>query len=80
MLHTKLSGNRPAGSGEEDFQRVFTIYRRDGTRIVQSLYFLNPNFKPLAIFCSGTAWFVWDQVRNPQDQFSQNEAHIKDVD
>ena len=28
MLHTKLSGNRPAGSG--DFLRVFTIYGRGG--------------------------------------------------
>ena len=30
MLHTKFRGNRPAGSGEEDFLRVFTIYRRGG--------------------------------------------------
>ena len=30
MLHTKLSGNRPAGSGEEMFLRVFTIYGRGG--------------------------------------------------
>ena len=29
MLHTKLRGNRPAGSGE-DFLRVFTIYGRGG--------------------------------------------------
>ena len=26
MLHTKFRGNRPAGSGEEDFLKVFTIY------------------------------------------------------
>ena len=26
MLHTKFRGNRPAGSGEEDFKRVFTIH------------------------------------------------------
>ena len=26
MLHTKFRGNRPAGSGEEAFQRGFTIY------------------------------------------------------
>ena len=25
MLHTKFRGNRPAGSGEEYFYRVFTI-------------------------------------------------------
>ena len=30
MLHTKFCGNRPAGSGEEDFSRVFTIYGRGG--------------------------------------------------
>ena len=30
MLHTKLRGNRSAGSGEEDFCRVFTIYGRVG--------------------------------------------------
>ena len=28
MLHTRFRGNRPAGSGEEDFRRVFTIYGR----------------------------------------------------
>ena len=26
MLHTKFRGNRPIGSGEEDFRPVFTIY------------------------------------------------------
>ena len=26
MLHTKFRENRTAGSGEEDFRRVFTIY------------------------------------------------------
>ena len=30
MLHTKVRENRPAGSGEEDFRRVFTIYGRGG--------------------------------------------------
>ena len=28
MLQTKFSGNRPTGSGEEDFGEVFTIYGR----------------------------------------------------
>ena len=28
MLHTKFRENRPVGSGEEDFWRVFTIYGR----------------------------------------------------
>ena len=30
MLHAKFRGNRPAGSREEDFWRVFTIYGRGG--------------------------------------------------
>ena len=30
MLHTKFRGNRPTGSGEEDFLVVFTIYGRGG--------------------------------------------------
>ena len=30
MLHTKFHGNRPNGSGEEDFLRIFTIYGRGG--------------------------------------------------
>ena len=29
-LHTKFRGNRPAGSGGEDFLRVFTIYGHGG--------------------------------------------------
>ena len=29
MLHTKFRGNRPSGSGEEDF-KGFTIYERGG--------------------------------------------------
>ena len=41
MLHTKFRGNRPAGSREEDFKRVFTIYGHGGhlghvTRIMSS--------------------------------------------
>ena len=30
MLHTKFRGNRPAGSGEKDFFKVFTIYGHGG--------------------------------------------------
>ena len=30
MLHTKIGGNLPAGSVEEDFSRVFTIYGHGG--------------------------------------------------
>ena len=36
------------------------------------------NFKPLAIFCSCTALFVWDQVKKntPEDRFSRNGAQL----
>ena len=30
MLHTKFRGNRPAGSTQEDFRRIFNIYGRVG--------------------------------------------------
>ena len=30
MLNTKFGGNRPAGSIEEDFRSIFTIYERVG--------------------------------------------------
>ena len=30
MLHTKFRGNRPTGSGQENFRVVFTIYGRGG--------------------------------------------------
>ena len=62
----QLRGNR------ETDQRLYFF----ATKIVRSLYFLNPNFKPLAIFCSCTAWFVSDLVGNPEDRFSHNEAYF----
>ena len=46
------------------------------TRIVQSLFFLNPKFQAsshlvqfYSLVCVGTG-------RNPEDRFSQNEAHF----
>ena len=30
MLHNKFQGDRPFGSGEEDFFKVFTIYGHGG--------------------------------------------------
>ena len=48
MLHTKFRGNQPAGSTEEDFRRIFTIYGRVGnlghvTSIMLSdFHFLKP--------------------------------------
>ena len=38
-----------------------------------SLFFLNPKFKPLAIFC-GCTEFVSDLVGNPEDRFSCDKA------
>ena len=34
------------------------------------------SFKPLAIFCGCTAWFVSDLVGKPEDRFSRDVAHI----
>ena len=45
-------------------------------RIVQFLFYLITNFKPPAIFCHCAARFVSDLVGNPEDRFSQNEAHL----
>ena len=44
------------------------------TQIVKSLYFLNPNFKPLAIFCGCTDWVVADLVGKLEDRFSCDKA------
>ena len=45
MLHTKFRGNRPDGSGEEDFLRVFTIYGRGGhVGCVTSIMSINFHF------------------------------------
>ena len=43
MLHTKFRGNRPAGSGEEDFLRVFTIYG-DGGHLGQVTIIMSSDF------------------------------------
>ena len=34
------------------------------------------SFKPVAITCCCTAWFVSDLVGKLEDRFSHNEAHI----
>ena len=47
------------------------------TQIVQSLYFYNQNFKPLAILFGCTAPFVSDLVGNPEDRFSHDAAHVE---
>ena len=51
MLHTKYRENRPAGSGEKDFCRVFTIYGRCGhlghvTQMQRTNFFPPPKEAP----------------------------------
>ena len=46
------------------------------TWIVQYLYFLNTNFKPLAISSSCQAQLVSDLVGNPEDRFSDVAAQL----
>ena len=44
--------------------------------LIQFFYFLNPNSKPLVIFCGCTAQFVSDLVENTEDRFSHDAAQI----
>ena len=49
------------------------------SRITEStipFLFLIQNFQPLAIFCACMARFVSYLVRNPEDRFSHDTAHI----
>ena len=64
----QLRGNREAD------QRLCFRYT-DSTIPLQCTSYIR-NFKPPAIFCGCTARFVWDQVGNPEDRFSHNEAHL----
>ena len=43
MLHTKFHRNWPAGSGEEDFLRLFTIYGR-GSHLGHVTSIMSSNF------------------------------------
>ena len=71
MLHTKFRGNWPAGSGEEDFKRVFTIYGHGGhlghvTSIMSSYFhFLEKKF--LKGFYNIWAW---------RPSWSCNQHHV----
>ena len=48
MLHTKFRGNQPAGSEEEDFLGVFTIYGHGGhLGHVTSIILINFHFHEL---------------------------------
>ena len=44
MLQTKFRGNRPAGSGEEGFFKVFTIYGHGG-HLGQVTWTIYTNFR-----------------------------------
>ena len=50
------------------------------TRIVQSFYFLNPKFQASSHLLRLYSLFVSDLVGNPEDRFSDNEAHLKSLD
>ena len=43
MLHTKFHGNRPAGSGEEDVWRIFTICGH-GSHLGHVTSIMSPDF------------------------------------
>ena len=47
--------------------------------IVQSLYFLNRNAKPLAIFRGCSTQLVSDLVGNLEDRFSHDAALLSDI-
>ena len=65
----QLRGNREAD------QRVCFRYMESTIPLLPK----SEIFKPLAIFCGCTGRFVSDLVGNPEDWFSQNEAHIKGI-
>ena len=57
MLHTKFRGNRPAGSGKENFGRAFIIYGRGGHfNNVNSIMFYEFSF-PCTGKLSYKIWF-----------------------
>ena len=63
----QLRGNR-----EADQRLVFA------TRIVQSLYYLNPKFQASSHLLWLSVRFMLDLGGNPEDRFSHNEAHLKE--
>ena len=55
-------------------------YQSNRYNVIQSLCFLNLNFKTLA-FCDCKAWFVSDLVGNSEDRFSHALAHfVQNID
>ena len=87
MLHTKFRGNQPAGSGEEDFQRVFTIYGHGGhlghvTSIISSDFislYLKAFIKNLVLIgkvVSEKIWFEFLYVHDLGPR-SRNDLDLK---
>ena len=81
MLHAKFHGNQPAGSGEEDFLMVFTIYGHGNhlghvTRM-PSIHFrfpypMRPHIKKLALI--GQAVSEMFEIVNEDDD-KRNLGH-----
>ena len=57
------------GHGAADQSLYFSLHRQYN---ISSFYIRN--FKPLAIFCGCTAWFVSDPVENLKERFSCDAA------
>ena len=82
MLHTKFRENRPTGSGEEDFRRVFTIYGHGGhlghvtSTMSSDFHFLVPesfhtkfNYYTPGIYADGYIVFAFPFVRSSVRMF-----------
>ena len=67
----KKDADQLRGSREAD-QRLCFRYTDSKIPLLRK----SENFKLLAILCGYAAQFVSDLVGNPEDRFSQNEAHM----
>ena len=72
FLHMQKQRRRSAFAVIAKLIRAFVF----ATKIVQSLYFLNPKFQVSSHLSGCTARFVSDLVGNPEDWFSHNEAQM----
>ena len=67
-----MQKQRPRSASREADQRLCLRYTNSTIPLLSK----SQNFKALAISCDCAARFVSDLVRNPEDRFSHNEAHI----
>ena len=65
----QLRGNRIADQG-------LCFRYIDSTIPLLPIYKIYTIFKPTAILCGCTAWFVWGLIGNPEDRISHKEAQI----